>query len=414
MSLIEQLQNLRALFRDATPTDPKVINDYAWLMVKLLNAQVETLGSVHSRQILADYLKLPVQRPSQLHSALLSAAIKVASVYHDFRFASFLRMWDVGNLRPEDKERQRSQDGRTFPSLAERTAKALGHSLLLHPEEGNSIAESGLRSFLADHGLAVFPMLVTRIKEAMGKDNRKYIFVTLTSPEGVEVETIAHNLQVSPLHPLPEGKRHYVNIGQLYDVLLREKSGQADDASLSVSCAYLSQNLPQHVFPSPIGFVDHIDQKYSHMHIYDAQSRHFVAHIQRFSREKEGDFVRFIPVTPRASKFKTAIILSIIPATAQEVQSILREIRITTVNTEKNYASWELTDKSTPIIETLSPLQLSRGEQSPSFTQGYLPLTTSSLSPATTLRALIYLKRGKDGTKRPYVARIDDSGDKLQ
>lgn len=407
-NLLTQLANLRKLFADAAPTDPKVVSDYAWTIVKVLLQHTEEVGSVNARQLLADCIKLPLEHPSKLYSTLLAAAVKVANTYPEFRFATFMRMWDLHNFRPEDNQRQASQDGKSFPSLVERSAKALGHSLILHPEV--SSAAEDLEPLLLSQGFTVQPMLVTRIKEALGKDGRKYIFATLTSADGVEVETIAHNLQPSPLHPLPEGKRHYINIGQLYDCLVRTKKDASPSSSSSLTTAYLSQRKPSESFPTTIGYIEAIDSAHGHMHIYDYDSRHFVAPVQRFSRERVGDFVRFIPVTPQASKFKTAIILSTVPADSSEVTAILRDIRITHINREKGYAAWELIDTSTPITELLSPLQLSQGETSLSFTNGYLNLTNtpdaSVLSEGQSLRALIYLKRGKDRQKRPHIARL--------
>lgn len=101
-----------------------------------------------------------------------------------------------------------------------------------------------------------------------------------------------------------------------------------------------------------------------------------------------------------------------VPSTSPEVQTILREIRITTINKDKGYASWELTDKSRPITELLSPLQHSQGESSPNFTSGYLNLTAipgvsaSVMTSGQHLQAYIYLKRGKDSLKRPQIAKI--------
>lgn len=409
-SLLQQVQNLRALFREAAPSDPKVINDYAWLIVKLLNAQMAELGSNYCRQLLADYLQLPVARPSLVHSAILSAAVRVANAYPDFRFSVFLRMWGIQHFRPEDYESRRLDDGKQFPSLHVSTLRALAHTLLLYPEDRQWEEAESLLNAAGQGGYSILPTMVTRIREALGKDGRKYNFVTLTSPEGIEIESISHKLQPSPLHPLPEGKRHYVNIGQLYDCLLLTK--QESSSSSSLKDAYLSSQKPTDLFPQEIGYIEAIDEAHGHIHVYDALSRHFVAPKQRFSREKVGDFVRFIPVIPQTSKFKTAILLTTIPSASPEVQNILREIRITHINTEKGYAAWELVNKDAPITEQLSALQLSQGEQSPSFTSGYLTLATvpdgipSGLSVGQTLRALIYLKRGKDGQKRPHVAVI--------
>lgn len=470
-SIVSQLATARKLFAEVSTDDSKVISDYGWTFVKALLQNLSDIDSVTARQLLADCIKLPMERPSKFHSALLAAAVKVAHTYPEFHFATFLKMWGIENLRPEDKEEQRSADGKVFLSLEERTARILAYSLMLHPEDRQLLEANakGFDTFISSFGLSMLPMLVTRLKQATGKDGHRYTFVTLTSPEGIEIECISHSLKVSPLHPLPEGKRHYVNIGQLYDVVLYNKasisavtssgskatvpevspsgsSATVPDASASGSSpsyALLSSCLSTQrladVFPTEIGYIEHIDTERSQMHIYDCHSRHFVAHVQRFSREKEGDFVRFIPIIPQASKFKTAILLATVPSSSEEVKNILREIRITTINKDKGYAAWELVNKDEPITELLSPLQLSQGETSPSFTTGFLNLPTSPQASALTKGAitdaspscavatvpevsasgfpipfrkgwegpaLIFLKRGKDKQKRPFVAKI--------
>ena len=437
----EQLYQLRQLFSDAAPTDPKVINDYAWIIAKALIHEQEQMGSVECRQLLADYFQLSVERPSRLHSAILSAAVKVANTYPEFRFLSFLRMWGLQNLRAEDYELQRQNATppgslapvvKTFPSLAERVAKAVGLSLILRPEDmpvasgDDDDFTSVIAALLTRYGYSIRPMIVTRINEAANKDGRKFIFVTLTSADGIEVETVAHNLQASPLHPLPEGKRHFANIGQLYHVLVRAKgftireepqsilmNADSDPSKpLTFVRAYESQQRAAAYFPTAIGYVEAIDANHGHMHVYDQYSRHFVARVQRFSREQEGDFVHFLPVIPAQSKFKTAILLATLSPNSPEVQGILRDIRITTVNREKGYAAWELMDRQQPIAELLSPYQLSQGEQSPGFINGYLFLSivpedsSQSITEGSTYKALIYLKRGKDRQKRPFVARL--------
>lgn len=424
-NILQQLQNLRQLFAEAAPTDPKVIYNYAWIIAKCINRNYEQIGSVECRRLLADYLKLPIERPSRLHSAILSAAIKFVNSCPEFHFANFLQMWDVNNLRNEDRQSYKSDDGKFFPSLEERTAKALAHSLLLHPDDVGILKDDtihdGLTSntskFLSSYGLSIVPMLVTRIKDATGKDGRRYCFATLTSPDGIVVESIVNNLQISPLHPIQEGRRHYVNIGQLYNVLLQtKKTTIPDESSQTLKVAYLSQQKSQDVFPMEIGYIETLDMTHGHMHIFDCHSRHFVAPILRFSKEKAGTFVRFIPIIPQASKFKTAIIQTTVPECSSEVQDILRTIRITSVNQEKGYAAWELTDKSHTITELLSPFQLSNGETTtPSFTSGYLSIDsvqggciagTNSIKVGLELSAFIYLKRGKDKRKRPHVAKV--------
>lgn len=167
------------------------------------------------------------------------------------------------------------------------------------------------------------------------------------------------------------------------------------------------------------------------MHIYDGHSRHFVAPVQRFSKERAGDFVRFIPIIPQASKFKTAIITGHAPVPdpvgeqACPEQSrrestpsgLIRQIRISSINPQKGFAKWCLVDDAHPIRELLSPYQLSNGEIQSSYTEGYLPLhllgdseqfTNDKLSAYYDhpYSAVIYLKRGKDNIKRPHIAKV--------
>lgn len=431
-NLLSHLQNLRALFTDAAPEHPKVISDYAWTIVKALLQHIDEIDSYSARQLLADCIKLPLQHPSVLYSALLGAAIKVEMAYPEFRFAAFLRMWGTENLRPEDKMRTSNKDGKSFPSLEERMVKSLAHSMLLHPETA-----SGFSELIQSQGYSIHRMLVTRLQEVNGKDGRKYRFATLSSPEGLEVEAVTQSFVPSPLQPLPAGKRHYVNIGQLYTVLLKKKTPQPESRNtpFAIVAAYLSPERAENVFNTMIGYIESIDSQHGHMHIYDAYSRHLVASVLRFSKERAGDFVRFVPIVPQNSKFKSAILLSSISetsvledhtsvlaghkdSTVEVAPSLIREIRIVNVNKEKGYASWELVDKSQPITERLSSLQLSQGETSPCFTNGYLTLNadgspqvpcsfaTELLTPGQIFRALVYLKRGKDHQKRPRVIKL--------
>lgn len=390
----------------------------AWEIVKQLNSEINALGSNAARKLLAEGLKLSAERPSKLHSALLGSAVKVAEHCPDFRFIAFLSMWHLGNLRPEDHERTKSQDGKSFPSLADRVCKAFAHDRLLHPEDALPEDQFAiLQPMLDERGLIPMQhMVVTRIKEASNQQGRKFRFVTLVSPSGRQVECVANQLQTNPLCPLPEGKRHYVNIGQLYDCILKTKSpapegspeGQSTSSStLSLKQAYLSSKKAEDCFPTAVGYVEHIDTEHGHIHVYDAQSRHFVAPVLRFSKEQEGDMVRFVPVTPSDSMFKTAVCLTRATIDEAYAEGLIREIKITSVNESKRFASWELADASRPLTEQLSPYQIAQGLDSPSFTTGYLNLTDElSLASSLTLKAIVYLKRGKDKQKRPHIAKI--------
>lgn len=417
-SILQQLQNIRSLFADAAPTDKETIDRYAWIIVKALNSECADLGSTTCRQLLAEYMKLDVEKPSRLHSAILAAAVKVAMTWSDFHFVAFLKMWGIGNMRQEDFERQPNPTPGAmppvFPSLAERVGRAYLHAQLLRPEETLSQEELSTLSPAIHLSGMIRQFLVIRIKQATGKDGRKLFFVELVSKEGVIVECESHTLQPHPLRPLPEGKRHYVNIGQVYDVVVASSAtatGLSSDAlsKITVREAYLSAKPATDYFETVTGYVEHIDAEHGHIHVFDHLSRHFVASVQRFNNPKEGDFVRFIPVTPLNSRFKSAIITGRAGTPAPSLDGLVRTVRITSINNEKQYAAWELTDGSSPITEQLSSLQLSQGETSPSFKSGFMNLSMfSGTIPAvgSTINAVIFLKRGKDGQKRPKVAAI--------
>lgn len=424
-NILTQLQELRTLYAEAMPTDHKVIEQYAWIICKSINRHAEELGALACRQLLADLMRMPLPRPSMLYSSVLWSATKVASLYADFHFVPFLNLWNPTlHLRPEDFERGKStghegeegnaqqangQDIRTFPSLAERMVRGCMEAQLIRPEEKPNFM---LKDWYGFH--AIEPMVVTKVSQSEVK-GRKMYFAQLTSQSGIEVVTEAHTLRTNPLTP-SEG-RHYANVGQLYNVLLRDKQ---DGSDMRVVDAVLSAHPLSAVFPVQTGYVEHIDHEHEHVHIFDSQSRHFVSSGQRFLKVNEGQFVSFVPIVPLKSKFKSAIVVPpAVPAgtPATAIQEALissfppREIRITFINKEKQYVAWELVDASQPITEQLSALQLSQGETSPSFDKGYINMSEAlsmvlDLSVGQVLKAIIYLRRGKDKAKRPHVAKL--------
>lgn len=106
-----------------------------WNLLRSLNDGVGKLSSVELRRLLASYFDMKLEHPSKLHSAILSVAVKMATQYLDFRFVSFLNIWGLENIRPEDGEGGVDASGKYFPSLLERLAKAYAYSLIFHPDE---------------------------------------------------------------------------------------------------------------------------------------------------------------------------------------------------------------------------------------------------------------------------------------
>lgn len=74
---------------------------------------------------LNDYLKLDVDKPSDLHSRILQIAAKLAGL-EKLRMLAFSRLWNLDNLRREDFERFHAEDGKEYPSLAEKVIQQVG------------------------------------------------------------------------------------------------------------------------------------------------------------------------------------------------------------------------------------------------------------------------------------------------
>jgi len=68
---------------------------------------------------LNDYLKLEIEKPSLLHSCFLQLASKLGGE-DNFNMLVFVRLWGLNYLRPEDFNRYVAEDGKEYPSLAEK------------------------------------------------------------------------------------------------------------------------------------------------------------------------------------------------------------------------------------------------------------------------------------------------------
>ena len=399
-SILTQLKDLRVLYRDAAPTDAKTINQYAWIIAKAVNGHAEELGGLMCRQLLADVMQLPIERPSALFSSILWAAVKISGLFPDFHFVRFLNLWDpTRNLRPEDRLEGKSADGKVYLSLEERMTRAVFTSQLLWPEDQLSFS---LPNTFGYHGIV--PMIVSKVSLSE-VDGRKLYFAHLFAADGMEIVAESHLLRRHPL--VVSEKRHYVNVGQIYNVVLRDKK---EGAGCRVVDGILSQKSAKEQFPVSVGFVDGIDEGHGHIHVFDADSRHYVSFIQKYSKIERGSLVEFVPRIPRDSNFKSAVILPTSKSREQlAVQFPLREIVIKKIDEEKQYCAWELVDKSNPLLEKLSPKLQAEGAISSFATFGYMNLPDaqrmlSGLSVGMKVKAIIYLRRGKDGNKRPYVA----------
>lgn len=114
------------------PADKETHTGFGWELYKhskeLMAHDQVNIGLV--KRNLNDYLKLDVEKPSLLHSCVLQLAARLAG-QDKFSMLVFSRLWNLENLRPEDFERYRTEDGKTYPSLAEKVIQQVGKEAAL-------------------------------------------------------------------------------------------------------------------------------------------------------------------------------------------------------------------------------------------------------------------------------------------
>ena len=152
-----------------------------------------------------------------------------------------------------------------------------------------------------------------------------------------------------------------------------------------------------------IGYVHSYDAGNDYYHIYDNQSRHFVA-VSPLQRPQIGDFVWFSPIIPRESKFKSAIVIKSEDPRAGLGTFGLVEAEVTVVNRKESYIGYRLLS---------FPPATTEGEYAK---EGYaslrLVVDTNGKPASNTLRKgqrvkmLLYLTRGKDALKHNHIEKI--------
>ncbi len=89
------------------------------------------------------YLKLSADGPDLLHTLMLQQALRLAKGGH-LKLLPFLRLWNPEQFSDEDFESQIGKDGKTYPSLVERTIQAAA-------SEAADSDRSDDRSFILPH-----------------------------------------------------------------------------------------------------------------------------------------------------------------------------------------------------------------------------------------------------------------------
>lgn len=134
-------QEALTLFRQAIqqfPNDIDLNTQFAWELQKegKIIFDTDKVEVQKARQLLADYIKLKNERPSQLHSLFLRFADKITD-RAEFNLISFLKLWDLNNLREEDFETF-TKEGKTYPSIAEKIIQH-GAKLILDKKQNQDV-----------------------------------------------------------------------------------------------------------------------------------------------------------------------------------------------------------------------------------------------------------------------------------
>ena len=98
---------------------------YGWTIYRYLRDHISQLDSIQVRTQLKNYINLRNERPSMLHSQILNFALNYSKQDSNFRLVSFLRLWDPGNLRPDDFRDSLGRENKIIPSMMSRIAKAI-------------------------------------------------------------------------------------------------------------------------------------------------------------------------------------------------------------------------------------------------------------------------------------------------
>lgn len=101
---------------------------YGWIIYRLIKTEEDNLSSVEVRTFLRDYMNLKNERPSMLHSMILNFALNYSKTHRDFKFYNFFLLWNPENLRYDDLQDGKNQNGDKIPSLISRICREFANS----------------------------------------------------------------------------------------------------------------------------------------------------------------------------------------------------------------------------------------------------------------------------------------------
>lgn len=411
-SEIAIMNTLRILYHEMRNVTQMEKDAYGWSICRVIGDSMEEMGSLACRRMMVEYFAIGAEPLSRLHSYILSLASKMAMLFPDFQFVSFLSVWGLQNVIPNDNEVFIDEKtGRRYSSLLERTAKGYAYSLLFHDIDITVVAayrdaDKLLRPYLTNMGYYdVLPMVATKLFKCVVR-GRDMTFVRLVGFDGTEASA---ELQCVIRYKVMNWDKIE---NTMFRVLLKapknEESNPNATAPLVVEAMVPSvmvgtEKKDCERFGKAVGYVDHVDVRHGYIHVYDSLSRHFVAHNSRCS-VSVGEFVEFIPIVPKESVFKTAVLTRVLSAIDGPLAFGVRDVRVTYVDSVNCYCAWELVDTEVPIREV--------GRAGTSFTKGFISQKVIQANGiempkfGEVISVIVFLKRGKDRIKKPEVVMI--------
>ena len=162
-NILSEYRTIEDAFK-AGQLDAGLFQDFGWLTYYALR-QVPSSDSTRRKELLSNYLRLDLPKPSQLHSCILNEAIKVEKdTPLQFRVRDFIRLWGLENLREEDWEQYQAEGGFTLPSSVEKLigvyAKELNTDRVTAPEEFSLLVDKALDKYPNNQNLPYYKAAV--------------------------------------------------------------------------------------------------------------------------------------------------------------------------------------------------------------------------------------------------------------
>lgn len=160
--------------------------DYGWLIFYALKNT--PISNPYKRKLLLfNYIKLELPKPELLHSLILSEAVKTEkNTPLQFRIRDFMNLWGWENLRKEDWEQYKTDDGNTVASLVEKLisvfAKELKTDSVMSPDEFEKIVDKALAMYPTSQYMPFYKAVVLKSQGRNAEALDYYRKLILKSP----------------------------------------------------------------------------------------------------------------------------------------------------------------------------------------------------------------------------------------